>query len=769
MGAAGAAVLLAGLSTGGGTPATYATSFNGGQSMNVNASHETCNDAHPATVEMSDHNQCVDTLAPGVTPYRTKTEFEDGSVLTTPTLLSFVSGLVQTTQADGTKIGEIVSDVDLLCDGNIDRLLDTDIDQESTVPAFVDVPPSYTLAGYAKADITEIDLAPIDGATLTLPNAVTLSFVNLDPTFAVDNTAPNTYGSFVILGGDPNPPTNPPLCTQSPQRATSNFGGAFGTSPYTIPASSDPVIIWDVFLPSTQDFKDGFTQAGPFGGTHEASTTAVSADVLRNVMCIAIDTSACPANGNAEGELWDDDDADGLPDIVEERWGSDPNDPDTDNDGLNDAEEMIGLTDPTDKDSDGDVAANGRERTDAVDNCPNVANAVQTDSDGDTVGDDCDTDGDQDGALDDAEDAEIGLVWADIDPLTVGEQGGIVCRNSADVGGPGSAAAIPLDSTDADTDGDGILDGIECVLGSAPGNSNGTGLTAVILICGIDNVPLGPGPEDCTTGVFAPGSGFGTPVVIGPAASSRVELIGNTADDDLDGLTDEGTGNFGDADSDGLINVVEVAEHTSCARFAEPAAYPPIASCSTDFSGTRFNNNFDGDGIPTGVIDPDSDNEGGCAGWSSASGYPIPVGAAGCDGPEYFTGGAPAMTNEDGDGLGWIKSSGAGTRGTAGLEGFGFAGLGGCSAAEEASLAVGTDADPRSFRDVNASGNVDVADVGLVKGASGGTAGDGTGKYKRSLDLNAATASSGKGSGNIDVADIGSVKAHTGKSCSGAP
>jgi hypothetical protein len=312
--------------------------------------------------------------------------------------------------------------------------------------------------------------------------------------------------------------------------------------------------------------------------------------------------------------------------------------------------------------------------------------------------------------------------------------------------------------TTADTDGDGALDGNECVLGSAPGNSTGTGGAAFIGICVVTPAcPVGPvaGPT-------------GTGAVVGPAATSRPELKGDGVDNDLDGSGvdgDFGSANFDDTDSDGLPNWGEAALGTMCARTI--TGYAPTGTC---FADARFNSDFDGDAVP-GLFDLNSDGEGACGGWTSAAGYPIPAGAAGCDGPDYQVGNSPSQTNEDSDGMViTIRSTATGTRGSAGLTGFAFAGLGGCAAAEEAAFVPpSSDSNPRDFRDVNASGNVDGTDVALVKSGSGAVAGDGTARFKRTIDLNPAGASGGKGSGNIDGTDVALVKAQSGRSCAVAP
>jgi hypothetical protein len=258
---------------------------------------------------------------------------------------------------------------------------------------------------------------------------------------------------------------------------------------------------------------DGCSGGPPVVGTAEG---VVPAGVLRNVWCSPSGPPICPT-GNS---LWDDGDADGLPDLVEMHWLSHFADPDSDNDGLNDFEEMAAGTDPLVVDSDGDATGNARK--DPVDNCPLVANTVQTDTDGDGFGDACDT-------------------------------------------------------------------------------------------------------------------------------------------------------------------------------------YTP-----------------------------------------------------------------PGGANADGDGLANIKSTGAGTRGAAGITNYGFSGLGGCSAAEEAFYNL-SDTNPRDFMDVNNSGHIDSTDKTLVQNALGSFSGDAGGKYKHALDVNPTNTTSGRGSGNIDATDKSLVVAQIGRTCAGAP
>ena len=74
--------------------------------------------------------------------------------------------------------------------------------------------------------------------------------------------------------------------------------------------------------------------------------------------------------------LGPDYDGDGLPDIDEERLGTDPLDPDTDGDGLSDGDEVAVGTDPLDPDTDGDGIPDGTDPdvlADVLDGLPDEA------------------------------------------------------------------------------------------------------------------------------------------------------------------------------------------------------------------------------------------------------------------------------------------------------------------------------------------------------------------------------------------------------------
>jgi hypothetical protein len=93
------------------------------------------------------------------------------------------------------------------------------------------------------------------------------------------------------------------------------------------------------------------------------SLTAISLfAVLFLVACGDVRTGTGPDGGSGDGAIGGPDaDRDGVPDDVEERDGTDPNNPDSDGDGLDDGDEKEYGTDPMSPDSDGDGISDGDE------------------------------------------------------------------------------------------------------------------------------------------------------------------------------------------------------------------------------------------------------------------------------------------------------------------------------------------------------------------------------------------------------------------------
>jgi hypothetical protein len=156
----------------------------------------------------------------------------------------------------------------------------------------------------------------------------------------------------------------------------------------------------------------------------------------RNFRLDTYDTDTAPGDG-----IQDSGSPDGIPDFAD--WNGD-NAVDS------------GMSDNADTSEDGSSIRNvgyvitSTPRT--GDNCPNMDNDGQENSDDDAYGDACDPDDDNDAMTDGA---ELTFQW---------DAGAHKCSNDKDL--PGSAT--PLDPKNPDTDGDGVLDGKECEVGSNP-------------------------------------------------------------------------------------------------------------------------------------------------------------------------------------------------------------------------------------------------------------------------------------------------------------
>ena len=178
----------------------------------------------------------------------------------------------------------------------------------------------------------------------------------------------------------------------------------------------------------------------------------LSSNVATVNIVIDADTDA-DGIGNATDE---DDDNDGLTDVEEATYGSDPLNVDSDGDGINDLNETILDTNLTNADTDGDGVDDGVE-------VGNGTNPLNTDTDGDGLLDGVEgtTDADNDGILDALEsnttDTDSDGVPDQVDDDNLNP------NNDTDSDGISNSEETEqgTDPQNIDTDGDGIADGIE--------------------------------------------------------------------------------------------------------------------------------------------------------------------------------------------------------------------------------------------------------------------------------------------------------------------
>ena len=244
---------------------------------------------------------------------------------------------------------------------------------------------------------------------------------------------------------------------------------------------------------------------------------------------------------------------------------------DTDNDGVSDAEEAFIHTNPNDADSDDDGVLDGAE--------PNYA----IDSDGDGLINALDADSDNDGLYDGT---ELGISVAPT--ATDVTQGHFIPD--------GDAGATKTNPLDADTDNGGIKDGAEDI------NRNGQ------LDSG-ERDPLNPA-DDVMPLVDTDGDGL---------PDAQEAILGTNpadADSDDDGVLDGGEPNYADdSDGDGLINALDpdsdndgLFDGTELGITVKPAdtnlgagKFVPDADPSTKTS--PINSDTDFGGVPDGIED----------------------------------------------------------------------------------------------------------------------------------------------------------------------
>jgi hypothetical protein len=262
----------------------------------------------------------------------------------------------------------------------------------------------------------------------------------------------------------------------------------------------------------------------------DPSGSAASASMVVELSCLAdLDGDALCDEGD------DDDDADGVTDLDEERGGTDPRVRDTDGDNLDDGVEVWLGTDPTSADTDGDGLLDGEEidrglePTSADTDRDGLADRVEVRQGTDPTRSDTDHDG-----LDDRAERDLGsnprLPDTDGDGLPDGIEFGFGSDpSSQDTDGDGltdaEEFALRTDPNRSDTDGDGLRDAAEVAGGADPlhPDVDGDGVTDP------DELAAGTNPRvadaracGCATG----GGGWGGWALLGLAWRRRSRAPG---------------------------------------------------------------------------------------------------------------------------------------------------------------------------------------------------------------------------------------------------
>ena len=302
--------------------------------------------------------------------------------------------------------------------------------------------------------------------------------------------------------------------------------------------------------------------------------------------------NACVPNANSVACLAMDGDGDGLTNGQEDALGTSRGNSDTDGDGTNDGVEVGGnVNAPVDSDGDG---------------TPNVFESSVTDTDGDGVTNQNDS-ANGNACVPNANSAACLAVDSDSDGLTNAQEDALgTSRGNADTDGDGISDGVevggdPADPTD--TDGDGIPDVFEAGDSAADADSDNDGIADSDEV-GAD--PLHPVDTD----------GDGTPDYLdtdsdGDGVADAIEVganAGNPRDSDNDGTPDYLDT---DSDDDTLPDSLEGNVDT------DGDGSPDLADVDSDddgvldsFEGTPTAlTDTDGDGVPD-VRDLDSDNDG---------------------------------------------------------------------------------------------------------------------------------------------------------------
>ncbi|MEQ8273996.1 MAG: DUF4215 domain-containing protein [Deltaproteobacteria bacterium] len=471
--------------------------------------------------------------------------------------------------------------VDTDCDGLPDYR-DTDSDGDGTPDANEDLD-NDGLTNLEEANQgTDLADADTDGDGLLDGQEVTLGTDPLDAdsdddgiadgqelTLNIDPLDPDTDGDGIVDGVETS-------ATPVPGGVSDVLGTPYaGTAPTFVP-DADPLTQTN---PAVIDTDGG----GEPDGSEDTN----------------LDGAIDPGESNPNDPSDDDNDGDGVPNLVEIALGTNPNNPDTDGDLIDDGIETNGGL-PIDTDGDGRLDARDPDSDD--DGVPDrTERNVDTDMDGTPNFRDEDDDGDGiPTAIEFSDGVTFGLNpdgdglpnYLDLDSDGDGNPDAIEGTGDIDLDGiPNYLDPDDTDGPGGDNDMDGLTNGVEATLGTDPldPDTDGDGIDDGAEVAGGDPNAFDPGLDT------------------NPA----------DADTDDDGIADGAEAGFGtdpanpDSDGDGILDGVEVS--------ATPVS-GGVTAGGTPFAGTAptfvpdvdpttqtdpANADTDGGGVPDGVEDAD--------------------------------------------------------------------------------------------------------------------------------------------------------------------
>ena len=418
-----------------------------------------------------------------------------------------------------------------------------------------------------------------------------------------------------------------------------NDGLVDGLERGVVVANDDTDLTVGAFVPDA----DPETATNPLvADTDRGGVSDGNEDVNHNGAIDGSETNPTLGNGDDDNSSRDSD-GDGLADLVEQVYGSDPNNADTDNDGVVDGAEanwnldtdQDGLLNVSDPDSDNDGVFDGTEL--GVDmpgpDTDTGFGAFVADVDPLTTTSMLNTDTDRGGVPDGAEDPNgNGAVdFKELNPLNPGDDVVPPLDFDGDGRTDDEEDIVGSDPHDPDSDDDGVTDGDEpnwnldldqdgklAVLDPDADNDqimDGTEL-------GVTNDTVGPG-TDLTTSVFVADSDPSTRtsaanadtdsggVPDGQEDLNRNGMIDSMEGDPLDPSDDDALVNNDDVDNDGVMDQNDNCENTPNENQLDNDGDGIGNLCDQDADGDGFDDSYGAAGGTLGGCDAGRTGSGG--------------------------------------------------------------------------------------------------------------------------------------------------------------